>query len=266
MPSFKNHLAVNASYDVAEACRPLKNLNVSFFCYHRIYSDDSEVMVSSDSSWTEYFYGQNCSTHADTQYVFEKKFDRLLWPCSDSSPALIKLRELTDIFHGMSFFLEDGRKDGYTEVFGFGLSRGFDLNSLINQAEFLKKFCFYFSHKISTVVRLSRLNKIIPINPTPYIIESCASDLNAMLGDRFLSEIQLDEYREQQLGLTVRELHCVDHLLLGKTGPEIAKALSLSPRTVETHLLNLKNKLSCNSKSELINRLIKLGFMPSSKY
>lgn len=47
---------MNSSYDVAEVCRPLKNLNVNFFCFHRIYNDGSEIMLSNNDAWTEHYY------------------------------------------------------------------------------------------------------------------------------------------------------------------------------------------------------------------
>ena len=63
--------------------------------------------------------------------------------------------------------------------------------------------------------------------------------------------------------LTQKELECIDHLLVGKTAVEIAKALGISIRTAETHLSNIKDKLYCTSKSQLIAQLMKLGFTPS---
>ncbi len=64
----------------------------------------------------------------------------------------------------------------------------------------------------------------------------------------------------QKLGITPRELDCIDQLLLGKTATEMAKILNISPRTAETHLEHIKNKLGCFKKSELITKLIKIGF------
>ncbi len=66
----------------------------------------------------------------------------------------------------------------------------------------------------------------------------------------------------KRFGLTPRELDCVYQLLLGKTSVEIAHALALSPRTAESHLDHIKNKLGCFKKSELIGVLIKGGFSP----
>lgn len=51
--------------------------------------------------------------------------------------------------------------------------------------------------------------------------------------------------------LTEREAQCVALLLIGKTAKEIAKKLSLSPRSVEYYIESVKNKFSFNTRNEL---------------
>jgi len=57
----------------------------------------------------------------------------------------------------------------------------------------------------------------------------------------------------QNFKFTQRELECLYQICQGKTNKEAAKALSISPRTVETHLEKIFNKTSCNSKLEIIS-------------
>lgn len=60
---------------------------------------------------------------------------------------------------------------------------------------------------------------------------------------------------------TKREIDCANLLMKGMKIKEIALALNLSPRTVETHINNLKIKLNCRDKSGII---IKLNEMNSN--
>ncbi len=57
--------------------------------------------------------------------------------------------------------------------------------------------------------------------------------------------------------LTTRELQCIDYLLQGFNNKNIATKLHLSPRTVEAYIENIKEKLCCKSKIELIIKLTK---------
>ena len=52
--------------------------------------------------------------------------------------------------------------------------------------------------------------------------------------------------------LTTREFQIFQHLGAGKKSAEIAEMLSISPRTVDTHRENLKNKLKCQSATDVI--------------
>ncbi len=52
---------------------------------------------------------------------------------------------------------------------------------------------------------------------------------------------------------TRREAECMLLLLEGRTMANVAVALKLSHRTVEFYTKNMKNKLNCNTKEELVN-------------
>lgn len=55
--------------------------------------------------------------------------------------------------------------------------------------------------------------------------------------------------------LSDRERECVHHLIRGMTYKEIANVLEISPRTVEGHIENIKNKLGCYSRSDIFSAI-----------
>jgi len=63
----------------------------------------------------------------------------------------------------------------------------------------------------------------------------------------------------QQNVLTARENQCAYYLLDGMTAKEIGKELELSPRTIESYIDNIKCKLLCKNKAQLIVQLIKIS-------
>lgn len=61
--------------------------------------------------------------------------------------------------------------------------------------------------------------------------------------------------------LSRRETDTLFYVIRGYTAKEIAQKLGLSPKTIEYHIEQLKNKLNCNKKSELVEKSIDLGFI-----
>jgi DNA-binding CsgD family transcriptional regulator len=61
--------------------------------------------------------------------------------------------------------------------------------------------------------------------------------------------------------LTPRESECLFYLVRGKTANLIAEMLSVSKRTVEKHIANIKIKLDCTTKANLIEKVIANNFI-----
>jgi len=74
--------------------------------------------------------------------------------------------------------------------------------------------------------------------------------------------IQLDKNDIKQYfsGLSVREAQCIFYVIRGHSMTSIAEILSLSPRTVEDHINNIKNKLGAKNRRELITAMLAQGF------
>jgi DNA-binding NarL/FixJ family response regulator len=96
-------------------------------------------------------------------------------------------------------------------------------------------------------------------------------------GRRFLSapvtEIAINAYIEQAKAgsfdphetLTAREREVLQLAAEGKTSPEIARRLHISPRTVENHRANLMRKLGLQNQSELVRHAVKHGLIDLQK-
>lgn len=63
------------------------------------------------------------------------------------------------------------------------------------------------------------------------------------------------------ISFTRREAECMVHLLKGKTLAKIASVLKLSSRTIEYYVNNMKTKLNCHSKYELIGKVSETTFL-----
>jgi two-component system, LuxR family, response regulator FixJ len=61
-----------------------------------------------------------------------------------------------------------------------------------------------------------------------------------------------DVFQRCRATLTEREREVLEYLLAGRTSKEIARALTISPRTAEAHRRNLLHKFGVGSASELV--------------
>lgn len=75
---------------------------------------------------------------------------------------------------------------------------------------------------------------------------------------QFLKTIGVLDTEDVNFALSTREEECLSLLLLGHSAPQIAKLLSLSSRTVEHYIINIKHKLHCKNKAELIEKALEL--------
>ena len=65
--------------------------------------------------------------------------------------------------------------------------------------------------------------------------------------------------------LTQREAECIFFLLKGHTIKNTGEELNLSPRTVEFYFKNVKKKMRCNKKKEVLNKIRQSHFDSSGE-
>lgn len=81
---------------------------------------------------------------------------------------------------------------------------------------------------------------------------------NAMDASHSLRErIKFILANELNISVTNREFDCLLCLFDGKTAKESARILNISPRTVEAHLVSIKQKLNCTKKIEILHLISK---------
>lgn len=79
--------------------------------------------------------------------------------------------------------------------------------------------------------------------------------------DDYLERIKAETRESSRERLTRRELELLCLIAEGKTNKEIAKLLSISVSTVQTHRLNLMKKLKVHDRTQLVRYAIREGLM-----
>ena len=120
-----------------------------------------------------------------------------------------------------------------------------------------------------------KINSALEAGAAGYVLKSCSSEelITAveavLLGQIYLSPaastIIVRDYQRQLMGggelLSPRELEMLKQIANGQTTKEIAFALKVSPKTVETHRLNLMAKLQISTVAGLTKYAIREGLI-----
>ncbi len=132
---------------------------------------------------------------------------------------------------------------------------------------------------LSTYLDRSIVEQMIEAGATGYVLKSAAGDelrtgiMSVMQGHGYFSaevKVLLGDHplgRKPQFGqvdiatLTNREREVIKLLAQGKTAPDIANDLFISPRTVEVHRRNIMQKLELHNVVELTKYAIQTGLI-----
>lgn len=119
-----------------------------------------------------------------------------------------------------------------------------------------------------------RINDALDAGASGYVLKSCSSQdlVNAieatLAGQIYLSPaastVVVREYQRQLKGsddriLSAREIETLKYIASGQTTKEIAFAMKVSTKTVETHRLNIMAKLEINTVAGLTKYAIREG-------
>jgi DNA-binding CsgD family transcriptional regulator len=166
-------------------------------------------------------------------------------------------RNLFNLGHPLFLF---ERYIGYFDLFLFFSTTNNEsiINFYINNIDVLEKFGQFFKEKAAKLIIAANAQKIIiPTDMRPNFKGLTDPITLAQLDkQKFLGQLNVKRYqlsgKYQHVSLTARELECIKCLATGYTAKETANFLRLSIRTIETYISNIKVKLDCHRKSQII--------------
>jgi len=147
-------------------------------------------------------------------------------------------------------------KDSY-RICCFGCDNG-DLSLLqyyLNAQKVMENFIHYFEIKADSLIHGARHSGMIFI-PQHNPDNISFSDIKPNDDYQILSAldyIRTEAFTEKFAILTQREISCLQLLAKGYSMKRIAQELKVSPRTVETHLYNIKSKYNFHNKDQLVD-------------
>lgn len=263
----EKHISLSSSTDMDEILGPLKRLGILYFTYMRNYPDCSQIYLSNNGGWVEAYYGHRLYDTSQFQLAPESyNSGKIVWPTQSALPVYQYARDYLKSDNGLTIIK---KSENFTEFYFFSSSiyNTGVVNVYFNNMEVLEKFILYFNDRAEKILSKAEKSKIILPR---YVYRQCDDqvDLNILADDVVncvLEEMRIKKYRIKHDGysnvkLSSRELECIFLYAKGKTAKETARELNISQRTVETYFENIKNKLNCYTKDQVLRFLVKDGF------
>ena len=241
---------------IIKFCEPLKtHLGIDYFFYYKLTKDGYFSIITNNLKFNEFFFGNDY--HLYWPYVRDYKFLN---------------KEIKFFSHLKNQIIDT--------VLNIAVEK-FELNLIMQitdkNPKMVEGFCFGSSNdnKLMTDVCLNEMNLLHLFAKqfkNNFSYEICEMDnyqvnMKEELGSTFSTNLLImpDQFSsrnafltkmgfESNENLSCRELEVLEYLLKGFTAGETANQLFLSKRTVESHIENIKNKLNCFSKIELIEK------------
>lgn len=246
-----NHIFLTSSHDIADIVKPLHQLGITYFSYMksdlkggRIYLYNNSAILDSYLKGQYYLHGNK----EGEPLGYKKQI--CLWSTLPNQQEYDENIRARGIDHGM--FIFEPSSDSL-EAFAFATGKDNErvINTYLTRLDVIKNFTHYFKEKAGSIIKAAERNKIIlPFHNGK--LDTFENDGNEDLHD---DHLQFKD-ASHAASLSKRQMECCKLLLQGKTLKEIADALCLSARTVEYYIGNVKNKLNCKNKAELIKKLL----------
>lgn len=253
MDALKNHILFKKYTKVKTLCEPLNKLGISGFIYMRRYPEGRFIDLSNQMEWTSFFLEKYLQAEYPLSMVENHMLSEkgiLFWCADPNNLVWQEGREIFGFSNGVSIFKQ---KPQYCEIFCFYGKSDYDpLNQILAQSFLLlEKFMQYFVEHMEADISLAYKNHDVLNIPEGYL----QSNWRIIQKDHEKSFLEALGISKAPF-LSPRELECVMLCSFGKTAKEVGREIHLSPRTVETYLLNAKKKFGCKNTRDLIYKVL----------
>lgn len=237
-------LVLKKERSIKSICAPLHDcLGIPLFCYGRIDSNGGFINLSNCPSELEVYYSMEL--FLDDPFIVHPRLLRsgfMLAPLAYNPEYIQKIFEKAGM-ESLLIILKSSEE--CSELFYFGLKKG-QQAALFSCLDLLFSFTRYFRREASLIIE-----------------RALREQINAKLirGNAFLEmptlplarkDPQIESFLSHIYPLSERERQCLELFKEGKTAQMTGAILGLSQRTVEHYFDNIKNKLGCNSKTDLL--------------
>ncbi|KTC65024.1 transcription regulator protein, response regulator containing CheY-like receiver domain and HTH DNA-binding domain (plasmid) [Legionella adelaidensis] len=254
--NLENTIALTTSAEMKNIVQPLDQcFNINYFGHVKIYPDNSHIVLSTNPGWVECFY-----THFHKHGVAHKSIDSYqsgYFLCSEmkDQTTFKVMRDDFNIDHCMNVVKVHS---DCVEIFGFATEskNKFMSSWYLNNIDLVEQFILYFKDNAQALINSAEQDRYILPRNLPAEDDMFAIDQDKRIN--FLKQISCQRFYQNgsNIYLTQKEFSCVLYGIKGLSSKQTGRELSISPRTVEAHLRNVKEKLQVHSMVEVAVKMI----------
>lgn len=244
----------DTSFLVEEICRPLfKYFGLTNFGYVKIDKEGKMLRISTGLEWTKRYFEACYYNDIDFYFFHDVPLNSSISRIYTNKPLGGVYSELYD--HNIWNIYTVYEKDiDFCHVYFFATSRENTgvIDFYINEKVVLDAFTTYFKKQTALLLNMDNSENLIKTNLHIQQVKVREKEQNAQ---QFLTDIGCYINKKND-ALTNKEKECAKFLINGCSAKEVARLLNISNRTVEFHLSNIKTKLGCRNKAQLIKTLL----------
>jgi|GEM_PF-869906 len=232
--------------------------NITHFQYRRIDCNGQFVVLGNRPDWFEHYVGEQFFT-GDPFMKHPKSYrPGFCLTEGNNTEGYGKIwRANVEIFNIDMVAIYIVKCNGYVEMYGFSSNRQNScLRDLyLNDHALLKRFASFFRKELdSSILKLVEAPVFLPyLKGNDFNSVLVNPGIKKDLRRAFLCDLGFNSAVSQFEQLSRRECQCLYRLKKGLTAKEIALELNLSHRTIEFYLENIKGKLACRDRREMIS-------------
>ncbi len=245
----KNNISFNLTQDVNEIMSPIMLENqLTYFAFKRNFPNKTFINLVTDLTWTNYNYFEK-NTPPSFLLNYDDVTDSFI--TFNKNTYLFKdqtYEDITDLNQRFGLFSTAvivKKFDHFLDVIGFTTSAPDPHSFMLNNIDALESYYFYFKDKAQNIISQSSRDPLIYHNNDKANHVNNISMRSATLNQYV---IELDNSTAL---LTKREYHVLHLLAKGSSSKLIARALNISPRTVEHHISKIAKKTLCNTRHKM---------------
>lgn len=250
-------LKTAACSNVAEICKPLFTFApITLFIHARIYKDGNYWALTNRDDWISYFH--------QAKYINPEVFDKPIksgryLALKDLDIPDVQLKVARESFNADYWFNIIETQDDYYDITGFATHRNNStiIDTYLNDFDVYQHFLFYFKDKAHALIENAEMNRVLQPSLRYDQSKITMLDENKIRKENFYAQTPIKKYylnpEDSNKYITQREFDCLNLMAKGKQIKEIARDLMLAPRTIESYLNNIRTRLGCRSRSQLMD-------------